>query len=141
MPRDDVQLQFLLGSSVRRKKGANKSRGSGNVRNAKGSIKSKSSVHSETLSVPHSPTTQYRSATRTPISLSHASTLEDLKNSSILLNARFSSTPRIRRADSFMRHKQYSPHFLRWPSILSSLARFILNFYFFVNKNGVNFNS
>ena len=89
MPRDDVQLQFLLGSSVRRTKKDGKS-SKGGSRN----IRPKGSIQSDTRSMPQSPIKQ-RSPLQITKGLSHTSTLEDLRISSIQLDARFSSNPRL----------------------------------------------
>ena len=104
MPRDDVQLQFLLGSSVRRaRKGGTTKRSDGSVRGAKGS------AQREPLSLPQSP-----KQSRTPLSLtlplSHSSTLDDLKQ--FATDPRFLSTPRMLTA-SQLRQNPSSTHFVR----------------------------
>ena len=133
MPRDDVQLQFLLGSSVRRPKKDGKSRkgGSRNIR-PKGSIQSdtrsmpqspmqqrpvysvpKSTIQSDTRSMPQSPM-QQRSPLQITKGLSHTSTLEDLRISSIQLDARFSSNPRLgSRHDTPIRQNKSSSNLIR----------------------------
>ena len=110
MPRDDVQLQFLLGSSVRRTKKDGKSR-KGGSRN----IRPKGSIQSDTRSMPQSPI-QQRSPLQITKGLSHTSTLEDLRISSIQLDARFSSNPRLgSRHDTPIRQNKSSSNLIRWP--------------------------
>ena len=108
MPRDDVQLQFLLGSSVRRPKKDGKSR-KGGSRN----IRPKGSIQSDTRSMPQSPM-QQRSPLQITKGLSHTSTLEDLRISSIQLDARFSSNPRLgSRHDTPIRPNKSSSNLIR----------------------------
>ena len=108
MPRDDVQLQFLLGSSVRRPKKDGKSR-KGGSRN----IRPKGSIQSDTRSMPQSPM-QQRSPLQITKGLSHTSTLEDLRISSIQLDARFLSNPRLgSRHDTPIRQNKSSSNLIR----------------------------
>ena len=101
MPRDNAQLQFLLGSSFKQKnEGKSRSR----------KVRSKGSIQSETLSTPPTPILS-KSPPRGKVPLSHTSTLEDLKN--FQLDPIFSSTPRIKRPDSELRYRESSSNFLR----------------------------
>ena len=106
MPRDDVQLQFLVGRSFK-----GKERKHGNTRRDVGSVRSKGSTQSETLSLPQTPA-QAKTPSREIMYLSHASTLEDLKK--FQLDPRFASTPRMTHIESRVRQKEgSSPHLLR----------------------------
>ena len=106
MPRyDNAQRQFLLGSSFKgkQKNGAKSRRSAGNVRN-------KGSIQSETLSPPQTPN-QPKIPSHGIISLSHSSTIEDLKK--VQLDRRFASNLRIRRVDPNFRHNECSSQFSR----------------------------
>ena len=103
MPRDNAQLQFLLGSSF-------KQRNEGKSRRNVGKVRSKGSIQSDTHSTPPTPISS-KSPPRGRVPLSHTSTLEDLKN--FQLDPRFTSTPRFKRPDSNLRNRESSSSLLR----------------------------
>ena len=103
MPRDNAQLQFLLGSSFKQKN-------EGKSRRNAGKVRSKGSIQSETHSTPPTPN-HPKTPPRVIVPLSHTTTLEDLKR--FQLDPRFASTPRIKRPDSNLRYRESSSSLLR----------------------------
>ena len=106
MPRiENAQRQFLLGSSFK-----GKQRNDGTSRRSTGNIRHKGSTQSETRSPPQTPS-QPRNPSHGIISLSHSSTLEDLRK--FQLDPRFACTPQTRRHDPRFRPKERSSQSFR----------------------------
>ena len=107
MPRiENAQRQFLLGSSFK-----GKQRNDGTSRRSSGNIRHKGSTQSETRSPPQTPSQPKNIPSHGIITLSHSSTLEELRK--FQLDPRFTFTPRTRRHDPHLRHKECSSQFLR----------------------------